>query len=203
MERGPERSSLSGGGNRFGSNPRSIANRGEARRLRRPEDGLGLPAESSLSSPTVASVKEAVRTAFSDRPYPGDDGLLKRQSGSSDAELEEARGFFLGRRWSEVLEEADGVTLRDTMRFLSWDGFAYYLPALALLSVDVEDPGAVDDQLVSRLRSAPEKVSGRLDPAQRRAAVSVLRYLAGEYRRCPCTDNPAQEALDEFWASLA
>jgi hypothetical protein len=161
-------------------------------------------------------VKEAVRTAFSDRPYPGDEDLLEPRPQGSGSELEEARDFFQGRSWSEVLEEADGVTLRDTMRFLSWDGFAYYLPALALLSVDVEDPGAVDDQLVSRLRSAPEKVSGRLDPAQRRAAVSVLRYLAGEYRRCPSPadtssgggspngnsskGNPAQEALDEYWS---
>ncbi|MDY7093010.1 MAG: DUF6714 family protein [Acidobacteriota bacterium] len=147
-----------------------------------------------------------MRAAFSGRPYPGDDGLLERQPGSRGAELEEAWDFFQGRSWSDVLEEADGVTLRDTMSFLSPGGLAYYLPALALLSVDVEDPGAVDDKLVRELRSAPQEIAHRLDPAQQRATVRLLQYLASEYAGCSSADksladNPAQEALDEYWSS--
>lgn len=167
----------------------------------------------SHPGPTAESLRYRVRAAFPDRSHSGDDSLLEEQPGARSAGLEEAWDFFRGRSWSEVLEEGDGVTLRDTLSFLSWDGLAYYLPALALLSVDVADPGAVDDPLVRELRSSPEQIAARLDPAQRRATVHLLEYLAGEYRRWPATgdpatesrvaENPAQEALDEYWASFA
>jgi len=90
--------------------------------------------------------------------------------------------------------------LRDDLGFLTYEGFVYYLPAFLELSLDAEHRFDLDGTLTSFLWSFPEEVASRLEPAEKRAVVHVLEFLAAAFDERGYVRNDARAALDHYWA---
>lgn len=139
-----------------------------------------------------------IRAAFADHAYPGDERLVDPVDGCGGAEPEQTRLYFQNKDWREVAA-GDPTPLRDVLGFLSFEGFAYYLPAFLLHSFDVDDPGQPGDTVIHRLWSFPEEISSHLSPREKQATVQALEYLAGEYDAHGMERNEARWALDDYW----
>ena len=90
--------------------------------------------------------------------------------------------------------------LRDDLGFLTYEGFVYYLPVFLELSLDSEHRFDLDGTLASFLWSFPEEVASRLEPAEKRAVVHVLEFLAAAFDERGYVRNDARAALDHYWA---
>jgi hypothetical protein len=152
-----------------------------------------------VTAPTAEDLRREVRDAFSRRPYPGDDRITRRRPGGTD-EAEEVWRRYRGVEWPQVVAAGRERNLRDDLGSLTYEGFAYYLPAFLELSLDADRRFDLDETLVSYLWSFPEDVSALLGPAEKRAVVGVLEFLAGEFDRRGYVQNNARAALEHYWA---
>jgi len=143
---------------------------------------------------------QEIREAFAGRPYPGDDRIARRQPGCRGSEAEETWNLFRGKEWQEMIPIGRKVNLGEHVPFLTFEGFAYYLPALLTLALRVEDLRAPDEELVFHLWSYPEEIAALLRPSEKKILVQVLELLAREYAQRNYVRNDAQTALDHYWA---
>jgi hypothetical protein len=109
---------------------------------------------------------------------------------------------YRGVEWPQVVAAGRERNLRDDLGSLTYEGFAYYLPAFLELSLDADRRFDLDETLVSYLWSFPEDVSALLGPAEKRAVVGVLEFLAGEFDERGYVQNNARAALDHYWANF-
>lgn len=112
----------------------------------------------------------------------------------------EARLFFRGRRWGDLLEPEAAPALEEHAPFLSAAGFAYFLPAILLHALE---RNGVDAVLIARVRSFAAETAAVLRPAERRVTVAVLERLAKAYDHPGLERNPARQALDDLRVHLA
>jgi len=168
-------------------------------------------------APSAEEIREEIRTAFAERPYPGDDRIALSQPGFPDYEGEAVGRFFRGKDWREItvesiLEDRE-LDLNAFVFFLTADGFVYYLPALLSISLDVDGPFDLGEALVLKLSPPPphareawreqfSRIIELLTRDEKRAVVHGLEHLAAEYEKRRYITNHAQEALDSFWANL-
>ena len=143
-----------------------------------------------------------IEEAFAGRPYPGDGEIALRRPACPGYEGEEVWERFQGRDWREILRtgQARELDLSSSMAFLTLQGFVYYLPAFLTLALDVDGPFEIGESLVFKLWSFPEEVAALLAPAEKRAVVHVLEFLARVYDERNYLRNNARVALDHYWA---
>ena len=158
----------------------------------------------------AGELRDAIVTAFSSRFYPGDDRIALSNPRYADYEGHRVSASFRGRDWREVtapwLRSAYAGDPTAVLRFMSDEGFLYYLPAFLAIALDPEageiadavgyaltppGPEAADDARKFRARMS------QLSDAERSAVTAVLRHLAE--REGP--GSPAHDALQGFWTS--
>lgn len=149
---------------------------------------------------TAEELRREVHDAFARRPYPGDDAIARRRPGCPGYEAEEVWQRYRGKDWPEMVAAGRQRNLRDDLGFLTFEGFAYYLPAFLELSLDADHRFDLDQSLVSFLWSFPEEVASLLGPREKRAVVHVLEFLADEFEKRGFIQNNARAALDHYWA---
>jgi len=145
-------------------------------------------------------LRREVQEAFGRRPYPGDDAISRRRPGCPGEEAEEVWQRYRGKDWREMVAAGRERNLRDDLGFLTYEGFVYYLPVFLELSLDSEHRFDLDGTLASFLWSFPEEVASRLEPAEKRAVVHVLEFLAAAFDERGYVRNDARAALDHYWA---
>ena len=138
------------------------------------------------------NLEQEIQTAFAGRAYPGDDHIARRK--------EETWLKFRGKDWREIVSLGRELDLRSDISSLTFEGFVYYLPAFLTLSLDLEGPLDLDEFVAHHLWSFPEEIAPRLKPAEKRAVVHVLEFLAREYEKRNYVSNNARLALDHYWA---
>ena len=148
----------------------------------------------------IEKLDHEIRAAFAERPYPGDEKIVHRRPGCRGREAEETWERFRGKDWSEIISLGQEWTVGEDVVWLTLEGFAYYLPPLLILSLDLDCPFGPDSELVSRLWTYPEEISVLLKPAEKRAVIHVLEYLSYEYDRRNYVRNDPYVALDHYWA---
>lgn len=153
-----------------------------------------------VTIPTAEELRREVHDAFSRRSYPGDDAIARRRPGCPGYEAEEVWRRYRGRDRPQVVAAGRQRNLRDDLGFLTFEGFVYYLPAFLELSLDSDRRFDLDESLASFLWSFPEEVASRLEPAEKRAVVHVLEFLAGEFDKRCYVQNNARAALEHYWA---
>lgn len=164
----------------------------------------------------VAELRAALNSAFADRPYPGDEHLALRQPGCTGHDGEGVARFFRGKAWQEITAESivadDELDPNAFLFFFAPRGFAYFLPGLLSLSLDLDAPYEPSEAVAfaltppgaeasAELHSLFEARVGELGPEQRRVVRRVLEYLAEEFDRRNYVTNPARTALDAHWAA--
>lgn len=147
------------------------------------------------------SLRAELAAAFAERQYPGDDAIAYQREGCSGYEGNEAREWLRGKTWRDLLAEGMGVEHRDYVNFLRPEGWLYYFPALATFALDLEHPAEMDETLTIKLAWAPHEVMHLLTPAERRAVVHLLEYVADAHDERGYDNNLARYALDTHWAS--
>lgn len=163
----------------------------------------------------VNQLRKEIRAAFAERRYPGDDEIGLSQPGCPDYEGEGVARFFRGKDWREITMDSilkeRGLDRNAFLFFMTAQGFVYYLPAFLTLSLDVDGPFDLGEPLAFKLtppgatgtgawREHFTQIVSLLTPAERRAVVHVLEYLAAEYEKRRYTTNQAQVALSSHWA---
>lgn len=148
-------------------------------------------------------VKQAIRSAFSERPVPA--SIIDVDVG--DKETRQAlRAALEGKRWAEIT----GEVLRfhhDALGFLSPVGVRYLLPAFMVAALEAPSSPIVDVLvgLLTRPQDPHEEqafldsMSSLTDP-QRAAVRSFLEYLRDEQREDWPDDEPGK-ALRGYWTA--
>jgi hypothetical protein len=169
-------------------------------------------------TPAIEKIREEVRAAFAGRPYPGDDNIALRQPGCPGYEGEGVERFFRGKDWREITVESimenRELDLNAFIFFLTADGFVYYLPALLVMSLDIDGlPFDLGEALALNLTPPPpharegwreqfSRMVGLFTPDEKRVVVHALEYLAAEYEKRLYVTNLARKALDSYWGHL-
>lgn len=148
----------------------------------------------------IQKLAQEIETAFAGRPYPGDDAIARSRTAGEAPGSASTWERFRGKDWREVVSMGREHDLRQDVLALTPEGFAYYLPAFLIRSLDLDDPLGPDDYLVYQLWTYPEDIAPLLKPSEKRAVVRVLEYLDREYGRRSYVRNNAKAALDHYWA---
>jgi hypothetical protein len=163
----------------------------------------------SLSPSTTRradDLQDAIVKAFSSRLYPGDDRIARSDARYADYEGHRVRALFLGKDWREVtapwLRTAYEGDPTAVLRFLTDEGFLYYLPAFLTIALDAQAGDLAD--AVSYALTPPEAAGelnafrarmGRLAAEERAAVTAVLRHVAEREG----AGGPAHDALQGYW----
>jgi hypothetical protein len=146
----------------------------------------------------------AIAEAFATHPHPGDDRLIPDREGCRGSEAQEVWQQVQGRSWQEVLArlraEPRSSFAGDLASFASAEGFAYFLPAFLIASLDTDDAIEVGETLALKLWTYPQEIAPLLAPAEKRVVVQVLEHLADVWEARRFVRNDARAALDHFWA---
>ncbi|MGH7208827.1 MAG: DUF6714 family protein [Nitrospiraceae bacterium] len=140
-------------------------------------------------------LKEQVRSAFADVPYPGDKNIVQ----GSSLEAKEIESFFKGKRWEEItLESLKTNPPMDSsagLSFMTKEAFQYYLPAYLMIAIDHKSEADVIPEFTIRALCIPEIPKPDRDryhlrvenftAAQRRAIKAVLEYVRELFEGLP------------------
>ena len=152
----------------------------------------------------VERVRQAVREAFADVPYPGDKAIVNNPD---DWEGRDINLDFEGYHWREL---PHAVVSYDycALPLLSAKGLQFYLPAYIMAGLDGDtnvldwtvmhlgpSKGHADDDFKRRYVS--------FTPGQRRAIRLFLEYVRDSKLNIVGCAEKAQEALDKYWGGDA
>ncbi len=143
---------------------------------------------------------QEIQQAFAGRPYPGDDRIARRRPGGIASEADETWERFRGKDWREMVAVGREYDLRENISFLTFEGFVYYLPAYLTLALGPDATLDLDEFVASHLWAFPEEIAPLLQPAEKRAVVHALEFLAREFESRKYITNDAKTALDQYWA---
>ncbi len=166
------------------------------------QEDVSTPPEPPESS-RKAYVKQAIREAFADVPYPGDERIAYNEEGLYDLERMQTCQDFRGHPWRQVPRGVIRARY-DSLPLLSAEGRHFYLPAYLLAALDTDDdirqwvlydlmpstPGELEEWMKSR--------NDRLSPAQKAAVRSFLAYIH-ETSDEVIQREEAKSALGWYW----
>ncbi len=149
-------------------------------------------------------IKQAIRGAFADVPYPGDAAIVPRHCD----EEEEIRRDFKGYHWREVPHAVISYNYF-ALPLFSDKGIQFYLPAYILAGLEGDDetltwvvyyldPSNDDPDLVDWFRTRHDGFSA----AQRHAVRLFLAYVRDEVDD-EDLEMHARRALERYWAKDA
>lgn len=175
----------------------------------------------------IEHVREAIRKAFEDAPYPGDDGIINEKHCSECYDV--ARGLK-GVHWKQATLEHFNKhpVLFEGLPLLKPAGFRFFVPAYMILALDHRgQPGVIQECIVGPLepvfepRSSFEYFIERVDPLTSVQKHAIRLFLEFSLARCvsryeegmgvkvrpeEVTQNPEAspwgfivEALDGYW----
>jgi len=147
----------------------------------------------------VEAVHAELAAAFATREYPGDDAIAHTLGGDFRYEGDEAREWLLGKMREEVLADGIDAEHQNHPQFLTYKAWFYYFPAFAILALNL-DASDLAKTLLHHLKDEAEEISFRVSLQERRAIVRWLKALADTWEQRDDRENPAQEALDCYWA---
>jgi hypothetical protein len=149
-------------------------------------------------------LESRIAEAFATHPRPGDDRLVPDREGCRGQEARELWEQVRGQSWQQVLTrlraEPRSSLASDLACFSSFEGFAYFLPAFLIASLDTEGAIEVGETLALQLWTYPQEIAPLLAPAEKRVVVQVLEHLADVWEERRFVRNDARAALDHFWA---
>lgn len=159
----------------------------------------------------VLILKEQIRAAFAEVPYPGDENIVQGPS----LEAKEIESFFRGKRWDEItLENLNGNPPMDPSAgpsFMTEQAFHYYLPAYLMITIDSKPEADVIPEFTVHRLSIPEIPEAerswyrsrvaRFTRTQRRAVKAVLEYVRDMFQGLPYADmaSPTQSTI-QYWS---
>ena len=159
----------------------------------------------------VLILKEQVKAAFAEVPYPGDGNIVQ----GSSLEAKEIESFFRGKRWEEItLENLNSNPPMDPSAgpsFMTEQAFHYYLPAYLMITIDSKPEADVIPEFTVHRLSIPEIAEAerswyqsrvvRFTRAQRRAVKAVLEYVRDTYQGLPGGDlySPTLSTI-QYWS---
>lgn len=156
-------------------------------------------------------LEQLIVDTFAHRTYPGDDHIAHRYPGDPCYEGEEVWEFYQGKTWREILRLGREHDPRVEPGFLSYEGFAYYLPAFLILALDLDNPLDLEDRMTTRFTfhrpAMPDLLTEAyscqisiLTPAEQRIVVQVLEHLSElrDQRYSGSTNGP-RKALASYW----
>jgi hypothetical protein len=160
-------------------------------------------AQKTASTPTrKEQVKQALREAFAEVPYPGDEGI---GSDLLDWEAAAVNRDFSGYSWRDVPRDTLADHYHDLSSFFSPKGYQFFLPAYLLAALDdfheILDPviygltPSEDEDMSDWFRSRNDLLTS----TQKHAVCLFLEYVRDE------TDKESlgiycRIALDKYWA---
>lgn len=164
--------------------------------------------ERELSQPVTEpsrkeQVKQAIREAFADVPYPGDERIAYNEQGLFDLEAIEITEDFRGYHWTEVNRAVLGYCL-SALSFFSAEARQFYLPAYLLAALDCHD--GIRDSVLFNLGPSEgdladwrESRDARLTPIQKAAVRCFLEYIRDTSERDSIMRQDARIALCCYW----
>lgn len=176
----------------------------------------GRPDGTAKGDSAVAELRRALHAAFGAETYPGDEHLALRQPGCTGHDGEGVARFFRGKSWQEITAESiwadEELDPNAFLFFFAPRGFAYFLPGLLSLSLDLDAPYEPSEAVAfaltppgpdgsKELHALFEARVGELGAEQRRVVRRVLEHLADEFDRRQYVTNQARTALDAYWAA--
>lgn len=151
---------------------------------------------SAAGAERAEELRAEIEAAFGARAHPGA-AALEPPPGRGDGE---PWAPLRGLTWRELARTGMTAEQRDFVHALTPAGWLYYFPALAALALDPDHPAEVDDTLLVKLAWRPREIDDGATPAERRALVHFLDYLADLYDERGW-ENLARYALDQHWSS--
>ena len=135
--------------------------------------------EDSNLPPTAKALRAAIVDAFGSMPYPGDDRIVDDYAGY-DPERDEVKRVLKGHHWRDVsFDMLDN--LRDSLPFLSPEGFRFYVPAFMIYCITDFSRSDVASQSVINNLTIPSIA----DFEERRKETDEFRASSPEDTRSP------------------
>ena len=157
-------------------------------------------------------IKEQVKSAFAEVPYPGDKNIVQ----GSSLEAKEIEKFFKGKRWEDItLESLKSNPPMDPsagLSFMTKEAFQYYLPAYLMITLDYKREADVIPEFTIRALCIPEiperdrdwhqlRVANFTGP-QRRAIKAVLEYVSELFEELPHAKLYAPKPVSiHYWSN--
>jgi hypothetical protein len=146
-----------------------------------------------MADPADDAIAAAIRDAWAEAVYPGDDALAG--SASCCGEYGYVATFFRGRHWRDVtlasLEEYEGPA-NACYAFMSGEAVRFYLPALMLLALDCPISGPRSEWEASMVDVAV----WALNPPRYRPEVHALEKTISD---TPVTSPESMPKMREWW----
>jgi hypothetical protein len=151
--------------------------------------------ELKRDSERALKIKEQVKSAFAEVPYPGDSNIVQ----GSSLEAKEIESFLKGKHWEDITLESlrhnPPMDPSACLSFMTREAFHYYLPAFLIITIDWKHEADVIPEFTVRALCIPEIPESEREwhesrvanftAAQRKAIKSVLEYVKQMYAGLP------------------